>query len=206
MDTPTLLDLRNACKDAGLSPYGNKDELMARLNAVAASELAQVPVVQDAAPVVTPDSMALGAPLASPVEANLAAPADIAATQLMQTSATVRVVEAKPAIIQTTPTAFGTAAPVRSSHAAQAAEVLDYIRRKFPQLSVKLDPHQEVFIFEGGRQGRMTTTIHQPMASLVGRTTSVADHYVFANQQAAMIANTVEGAVGSIGTPSMVYQ
>jgi hypothetical protein len=193
--TASLVDLRKACSDAGLPTYGNKDQLLERLNAAAASDLAN----SDESPVevttleADTDAQATTAVMQQSASFSTAA----AAPEPMPSHA----VPSQPLILQAPANA-----PARTSFAGQAADLLAHIRNKFPGLIVKLDAHNEVFTFEGGRQGKVTTTIHQPMAAIVGQRTSVADKYVQDAQAAVMAGRTVEGALGELGNKSMVYQ
>lgn len=54
------------------------------------------------------------------------------------------------------------------NHAAHVQEVLDACRSRFHGLNVRYDSNEEVFMFEGGRQGRVSTTARQPARCIIG--------------------------------------
>jgi hypothetical protein len=139
METMTNAELKALCAEAGLPTYGNKEQLIERLQMSAAAELAEPsePVASAVEPEPTPEP----APAPEPVK------------------------PAMPAVIIQSTAAPGTLPPI--NHAAHVQEVLDTVRDRFPGVALRYDSNEEVFIIEGGRQGRLTTTARQPMRPIL---------------------------------------
>lgn len=193
---PSLAELQAAARAANLSPYGSKPALEQRLNEHAAKELAAGDVTQP-----NPEDIAA---------------ADTTAT--MQASASVPEAESAPIpfvdkriLVPTDEQikALGYSdqhnkgATVTLEH---ARKVLDEIRARYPQVNVKLNVDAETYVFEGGLQGRVTTTIHQPVSALLHQVSGVASTYLREHRDGLASRNTVEGALGNIGDRGMVYQ
>lgn len=208
----SLVELRAACAAQGLATYGTIAQMEARLNEHAAKELAG-------------DSHTT-----TPAESN---PEDVDAaktTATMQVSASVPQVpeaEAESVVVaqESAPIPFvdkrilvptdeqikslgytdqhNKGATVTIEHARR---VLDEIRARYPQVQVKLNVDHETYIFEGGLQGRVTTTIHQPVSALLHQVSGVASTYIREHRDGLASRNTVEGAIGEIGGKHMVYQ
>lgn len=200
----SLVELRASCAAQGLATYGTIAQMEARLNEHAAKELAG-------------DSHTT-----TPAESN---PEDVAAeatTATMQVSASVPQV---PEAQESAPIPFvdkrilvptdeqikslgytdqhNKGATVTIEHARR---VLDEIRARYPQVQVKLNVDAETYVFEGGLQGRVTTTIHQPVSAILHQVSGVASTYLREHRDGLASRNTVEGAIGEIGGKHMVYQ
>lgn len=208
----SLSELRTAAKEAGLSPYGNKDELEARLNEAAAKELVDPTSIEG---------------LINPFATVSPNPEDLAAqgtTATMQASAAVsgskaqEPQESAPIPFVDTRILVPTEEQIKSlGYSDQhnkgatvtiehARRVLDEIRARYPQVQVKLNVDQETYVFEGGLQGRVTTTIHQPVSALLHQVSGVASTYIREHRDGMASRKTVEGAIGDIGTRDMVYR
>lgn len=196
LDQLTQADLQAKCKAQGLAVYGTKAQLIDRLNAQSISELTGSPVPEDNA-----------------------APEDVEATGLMQATASVAfaapIQDAPapiiPSVTLTIPTpvevvAYSAQTDNGKRPMAEAEATLQAMKDAYPSLSVKLDPHSECFVFEGGIQGRVSTTIHQPRIALLHRVHGVAPLYIQAHHAAIAARGTVMGAMGDILGRTAVYE
>lgn len=196
---PSLAELQAAARTAGLSPYGSKPTLEARLNAHAAKELSAQESDSEAALVASEPPV-------------VSADADAAATTpVMQASAKVKFAEDG----RTTPAGLiiptaGEVANVMSADSAgrislaEAERNLADMKSRYPGLNVRLDTNQECFVFEGGLQGRVTTTMHQPLKALMHNISGVAPGYITAHQAA--VAARGAGLTGDLLGRSAVYE
>lgn len=137
MDDKTQTELKALCTEAGLPTYGTKAQLIERLQAAAASELAE--------PVTEPVDPAVVEPEPAP------APTPVTMPKVIVTQSTVPVENLPPV-----------------NHNAHVQEVLDACRSRFHGLNLRYDSNEELFIFEGGRQGRVSTTARQPARCIIG--------------------------------------
>jgi acetoin utilization deacetylase AcuC-like enzyme len=53
------------------------------------------------------------------------------------------------------------------NHAKHVENVLDKVKERFHMLNIRYDSNKEVFLLEGGRQGRVTTTARQPLKPIM---------------------------------------
>jgi len=141
MDDKTQAELKAMCVEAGLPTYGNKQQLIERLQADAAASLAETVAEPEAPTAVEPE------PTPEPV----AAPQPVRAPKVIVTQSTVPTENLPPV-----------------NHAAHVQDVLDACRSRFHGLNVRYDSNEEVFMFEGGRQGRVSTTSRQPARCIIG--------------------------------------
>lgn len=186
LDQLTQADLQAKCKAQGLAVYGTKAQLIDRLNAQSISELTGSPVPEDNA-----------------------APEDVEATGLMQATASVAFAAPIPQLVAPTPVevvAYSAQTDNGKRPMAEAEATLQAMKDAYPSLSVKLDPHSECFVFEGGIQGRVSTTIHQPPIALLHRVHGVAPLYIQAHHAAIAARGTVMGAMGDILGRAAVYE
>jgi hypothetical protein len=142
LETMTNAELKALCTEAGLATYGTKEQLIERLQANAAADLAEP------APTVEPEVPAAVEPEQAPAPEPEPAP----------------VVKA-PAILTTPTVNVENLPPV--NHAKHVQDTLDAVRGRFPGLIINYDPHQEIFTLEGGRQGRMTLGARQPQRAIM---------------------------------------
>jgi hypothetical protein len=149
MDEMTNKQLQQLCRDAGLPDYGTKAVMIERLQKAAAAEL-----VEDATDVVVENEDAT-VEVVEPVEAVKPEPVKVAA----------------PAIIITPTVALENLPP--ANHAKHVEETLDAVRSRYQGIIVRYDSNEETFVFEGGRQGKTTTTARQPKWAVM----SVAESY-----------------------------
>lgn len=191
LDQLTQADLQAKCKAQGLAIYGTKAQLIDRLNAQSISELTGSPVPEDNA-----------------------APEDVEATGLMQATASVAFATPiqdapAPQLVSSTPVevvAYSAQTDNGKRPMAEAEATLQAMKDAYPSLSVKLDPHSECFVFEGGIQGRVSTTIHQPPIALLHRVHGVAPLYIQAHHAAIAARGTVMGAMGDVLGRAAVYE
>lgn len=192
-------------KTRGIPAYGTKQQLIDRLTSHASDP---------ANPSPAPD---------------FANPNDSSAMATMQTSATVNHVEdrtppsqviapepyqksndatppSKQVILPTAQdtVAFGQTTQSGLQTMEYAQRVLSKIKSKFPNLQVRIDPHQEVYVFEGGIQGRVTTTIHQPESAMLHYMHGLAPGYINAHHAGMMAKNDASNAQGDVGSQYMV--
>lgn len=154
MEAMTNAQLKALCAEAGLPTYGNKEQLIERLQTSAAAELAEP----------TADAIAGATELMNnnDVVGEFMMPEP---TPEPAAPAPEPVKPAMPAVIIQSTAAPGTLPPI--NHAAHVQEVLDTVRDRFPGVALRYDSNEEVFIIEGGRQGRLTTTARQPMRPIL---------------------------------------
>jgi hypothetical protein len=141
LETMTNAELKALCTEAGLATYGTKDQLIERLQANAAADLAEP------APAVEPESPAVVEPEPSPAPTH----APVVKAPAILTTPTVNVENLPPA-----------------NHSKHVQDTLDAVRSRFAGLVINYDPHQEVFTLEGGRQGRVTLGARQPLKMIMG--------------------------------------
>lgn len=141
MEEKTTVELKAMCEEAGLATYGAKSVLIERLQKHAVAEMIEEAVMGE--PSVEPEAEPVAAPAPAP------APAPV-----------------KSGIVAISSTAMlSTLPPV--NHKAHVQETLDECRSRFHGIIVNYDINQEAFIFDGGRQGRTTTTARQPKKNVL---------------------------------------
>lgn len=153
MEQMTNKELAQMCREAGLPDYGTKDKLIARLQKMAAEVLTEQP-----AEAPTPEQPADMEVQPEPaVELEPVAPAAESAPPVVM-PAVIGKVSRITALPENLP-------PV--NHAAHVQDTLDSVRGRFQGLNIQYDSNEEMFIFSGGRQGRLTTTARQPKRSIM---------------------------------------
>lgn len=152
----SLAELRLQCTAAGLPTSGTKPTLIARLQEVAAQSLSE-----DHETVVVAEQTEKSEP--EPV-----AP---------------KPVEAKPEPVKNVSPVVVPVAGVLppANHAKHVSDVLDAVKARHPYLNFSYDQHQEVFLIDGGKQGRVTLTARQPAKPIL----LACDGYVSINQRGA---------------------
>lgn len=201
--TKPLADLRKACADAGLPTYGNKEQLLERLNAAASAELTDNAAPEDVAATETMQASALVAEVGN----HGTEPASVPASQQHASPTTSPVVADTRLTIpleqQIASIGFtGSHNKGQTVTIEHARRVLEEIRNRYPQLNVQLDVDNEVYVFQGGIQGKVTTTIHQPLAAILHHVSGVAPTYVREHREGL----ATRGALGDLGAKHMVYQ
>lgn len=187
----TLPQLKAACQEAGLSIYGNKAELIARLQDNAAKQLAEV----------TTPEVQMGAGDGD----GLAIPEDVDAANTMATmqAGAVKMADATPTrIIQPTLTELQHLATRPTVAVDQVKQLVNDINSKYGMvMKASYNPHHETYEFDGGLQGKWCTTVHQPPEQILNRDgiKGAADQYAKVSREAGFHARSVQGATGLVG-------
>ena len=182
MDELNLSQLQAECRKVGISHYGNRAELIAKLQ-----ENAREMLLRD-----------------TPVDADETGsiPEDVEAQQttgIMQETAQMNMVGT-----DVLPDVGGSSEPVKRQENAdvdnpfyipsegesrsltsrpavavdEVKKLVDEINRRYGQwMKAVYNPHHETIDFTGGPQRKWTTTVHQPFRNILGLKTSAADQY-----------------------------
>lgn len=190
IENMTNSELQEACKEAGLPVYGGKNALIERLQKHAIASVAENPVAATQEPEAVRE--APKGNINSEIQSNQNK--TYSAEEVQQIVAK-QVAEATKKLITPSQDDVHKALQSHTGYSEkEVQETLEYIRSRFKGLiTVNLDKHQEVFQFEGGRQGRMTTTIKQSPKAVM----KVAEGY--ANVATAHLGGDFMAAQGKIG-------
>lgn len=165
MEQLTNKELAQMCREAGLPDYGTKEKLIARLQKMAAEVLTEQPAQAEPE---QPYEAALTQEPAQPADMEVQPEpiVELVAEPEQQPEPNAPVV--MPAVIGKVSRI--TALPENLppvNHAAHVQDTLDSVRGRFQGLNIQYDSNEEMFIFSGGRQGRLTTTARQPKRSIM---------------------------------------
>lgn len=208
MQNLTLPELKAACSEAGLSVYGNRDELLERLNAHAAAGLADV-VPTEATDVVEDETMAVvdnGDLDAAHSHKLVAAGAVkmVGSTSPNLTGAQAhQALDPTPAIIIPTLADEQHLATRPTVAVAEVQRLVGDINTKYgDRMKATYNPTHETIDMTGGLQGKYCTTVHQPAANILNRDgiKGAADQYAKIAREALMHARTPQGAIGDISS------
>lgn len=141
LETMTLEELKLACKDAGVKDYGTKAQIIERIKNASIAALTNTPEKE----ITVAQEQMVASAIEKAFTPEAPAPQPV------------------PVVFVNSPTNIKTLPPV--NHKAHVQEVLDWSSSNLPGVMVKYDEHQEVFTFDGGRQGRQTTTARQPLGT-----------------------------------------
>lgn len=187
----TLSQLQAACTEAGLSKFGNKAELVERLNAHAAQELSEAsPEVamsaEDGEGFESPEAESMATMQAS---ARVLSPEDAAAKYAPPQA---------PRVLLTDEQHQAT----RPTYQLDATKrLIDDINTKYGQfMKAKLNIDHETIEFFGGPQGLYCTTVHQSPANILNRDgiKGAADQYARESREALFHSRTVQGGTGGL--------
>lgn len=202
LESMNLTELQEAAETAGISTDGDRDDLITRLQQHAVSQLS----TNEVEPVASTDEQSKGrrgrprgtvaadAPMdSSHTTNNQALQNKVYTAEEVQKIVASQVAEATKKLITPSQSEVNKLLQSHSGYSEkEVAETMDYIQRRFAGvISVSIDKHQEVFQFEGGRQGRLTTTIKQPSQSVV----KVAEQYA----NVARAGVSWDMAIGKVG-------
>jgi hypothetical protein len=132
LETMTMQQLQQLCKDEQIPAYGTKQQMIERIK-----EKALTAITSDSAPVIQE----------AKAEANMEVSKLIAASD-----ADVK--------------QFG----LVTKHKDMVNSVIDEVRSKYPRIAISYqqgDSDDGVYVLEGGRQGRVTTTANQPAKAVM---------------------------------------
>ncbi len=147
MEQMTNKELAQMCRDAGLPDYGTKDKLIARLQKMAAEVLTEQPAHAEPS-----EEPAADTPTVEPVAQPEPQPEPVKMPAVIGTvSRITQLPENLPPV----------------NHMAHVQDTIDSVRGRFQGLNIQYDSNEELFIFSGGRQGRLTTTARQPKRSIM---------------------------------------
>lgn len=208
MQDLTLPQLKAACQESGLSPYGNREELLERLNAAAKAELVDAPGVLE--PVIGADEAdglameAEAAPdaiktISSPLKASVIVPVNETGAKQPGTALQGKG-QASPLLLASSDDAqFYASRPQVAVDAVK--EIVENINRKYGHIMKAVyNPAHETLDFTGGLQGPWCTSVHQSAANILDRKgiTGAADEYARIAREALMHARNPANALGSV--------
>lgn len=159
LENLSTAELKQACKDAGVADYGSKRDMIERLQENAAQQVSanKTPEVKDwkantqeyqNRTYTNEEVQALVSAKVAEATKRLITPSQDEVTKLLQTH-----------------TGYSK---------REIGDTLDYIKSRFPGINVRIDEHQEVFQFSGGKQGTVTTTVKQNPKAVI----KVAEQYM----------------------------
>lgn len=188
-DEMSIEDLRAECEQRDLSPAGIKPVLVRKLEKADAEALADIGE-QPIEVVVAPERPAVVPALGDDMKQTFT----LNEVQAMVGKA---VAEATKKLI--TPNAQETQ-KLLAAHTGytkrETQDVFEHLKTKYGHLmSIRYDEHQEIFQFEGGLQGRVTTTAKQNPKSIV----KVAEQYLNIANSARLQETNPMTAMGKFG-------
>lgn len=202
METLSLPQLQAACKERGLSAYGNTDELLTRLNAASAAELAAMPEPEVPAEAVDSSTATMRA-------SGVVSTPEMVATNNLDAQRAVTAIGAVSGgnagvakVLLPTIAEIEHLATRPTVAVAQVKQITADINTKYGScMKAQYNPDHECIDFTGGLQGKWCTTVHQPASAILNRDgiKGAADQYAKIAREALAHARTAQGAIGEIG-------